>query len=148
MKEYIKLLIKFIKKNYIILLLFLSYVSITYILKIPNCLTKATFGLPCPACGLTRAGFSVLRLDFRSAIFYNPCIFLLPFVMWVIVFKEKKIEGKLYKSRIFWTIILTIFIGVYLYRMFTVYPNYPLDYLENNLISRIFNQIKNIFVRS
>ena len=144
MQEYLKLLIKFIKKNYIIILLFSSYISITYLFKIPNCITKVIFGLPCPACGMTRAGFSVLRLDFKSAIFFNPCIFLFPIVCWVIVFKEKKLEGKLYKSKIFWSIILTLLLGTYLIRMFTVYPNYPLDYYQDNIISKIIEQIKNI----
>jgi len=144
MKEYLKLLIKFIKKNYIIILLFFSYISITYLFNIPNCMTKVVFGLPCPACGMTRAGFSVLRLDFKKAIFFNPCIFLFPIVCWVIVFKEKKLEGKLYKSKIFWSIILTLLLGTYLIRMFTVYPNYPLDYYQDNIISKIIEQIKNI----
>ena len=38
-------------------------------------------GIYCPTCGITRATHALLRLDFISALRYNPLIFLLIFVV-------------------------------------------------------------------
>lgn len=42
----------------------------------PPCVISKIIGRPCPGCGLTRAGLSILRLDFRTAWSFNPTIFL------------------------------------------------------------------------
>lgn len=34
-------------------------------------------GLKCPGCGITRMILSLLRLDFKTAFFYNPAVFCL-----------------------------------------------------------------------
>ena len=44
------------------------------------CLFKLIFKIPCPGCGMTRAALSVLRLDFLSALYYNPLVFSLPYI--------------------------------------------------------------------
>ena len=66
----------FIKKYYLLISLFVLYLLVTYLLKIPNCLVKLVCGYPCPGCGLTRAGFAVLRFDFAAAVHFNPLIFI------------------------------------------------------------------------
>jgi Protein of unknown function (DUF2752) len=38
----------------------------------PTCIVRLTVGQPCPACGLTRAGLSLLRLDFAAATHFHP----------------------------------------------------------------------------
>jgi hypothetical protein len=37
-----------------------------------TCLLKIVLGIPCPACGLTRAAIALLRLDFAAATQYQP----------------------------------------------------------------------------
>lgn len=34
-------------------------------------------GLRCPGCGISRMLLSIVRLDFKSAFFYNPALFCL-----------------------------------------------------------------------
>lgn len=145
MKAYINILIKFIKKYYPFLIVFTLYITITYLLKIPNCFIKMTIGIPCPGCGLTRAGFSILKLDFIQAIKYNASIFFLPIILWVVIFKERPIINKIYKSKIFWGIIISFIIINYIIRMITVFPNYPLDFEPNSLFGRLYNFICEIF---
>lgn len=38
----------------------------------PTCLVRLAFGVPCPACGLTRAGLALAHLDFASAQRFHP----------------------------------------------------------------------------
>lgn len=41
-------------------------------LGLPGCIVKQTVGLPCPACGSTRAALALTRLDFLGAFTLNP----------------------------------------------------------------------------
>ena len=86
MKACLKTLLDFIKKYYIFILVFSAYILITYLIEIPNCPVKLLTGYPCPGCGMTRAGFSIFKLDFKSAFEYNPLIFVLPFILIILIF--------------------------------------------------------------
>lgn len=139
MKACLKTLLDFIKKYYVFLLIFLAYILITYFLKIPNCPVKLLTGYPCPGCGMTRAGFSILKLDFKSAFEYNPLIFVLPFILVILIFRECKFIKKIHNNNIFWICLLVVTLGVYVYRMICIYPEYPLNYDSRNLIELIKN---------
>ena len=38
----------------------------------PTCLVRLAFGIPCPACGLTRGGLALAHLDFAAAERWHP----------------------------------------------------------------------------
>lgn len=38
----------------------------------PTCLVRLAFGIPCPACGLTRAALAAARLDLPAALHFHP----------------------------------------------------------------------------
>lgn len=145
MKIYLKIFINFIKKYYLPLIIFGLFLLITFLFKIPNCPIKLITGYPCPSCGMTRAGFAALTFNFKEAFFYNPIIFLLPPILWIIIFNERPIINKIYNCKLLWILLIIFVITNYIYRMYTIYPNYPLDYEPNNLISFIINLIKSIF---
>lgn len=141
MKKYLNTLIKFIKTYSILIILFVLYILITYLLKIPNCLIKLICGYPCPGCGMTRAGISILKFDFVNAFNFNPLIYILPLVLFVIIFKEYSIVSKIYHQKIFWVSLLILTISLYVYRMIFVYPEVPMNYDNRNLIEWIKNKI-------
>jgi hypothetical protein len=93
---------------------------------------------------MTRAGFAVLRFDFIEALNYNPLIFILPFILFVIIFKSIPTIKKIYDSKIFWITLSILIIGLYILRLIYVYPNPPMDYNENSLLNVFINFIKNI----
>lgn len=54
-----------------------------------GCPIRWLLGLACPGCGMTRAAFSCLRLDFAAAWHFHPLIFLLPiFVLLLYLFRK------------------------------------------------------------
>lgn len=145
MKEYLKILLNFLKKFYPLIIIAAIFLIVVYIFKLPACPIRILTGFPCPSCGMTRAGFEVLKLNFIEAFNYNPCIFLIPLILWVLIFKERPIIKKIYYSKIFWISLIIVVLTTYIIRLIYIYPNYPLNYDPNNIISYIVNFIKNIF---
>lgn len=48
-----------------------------------SCPILTYLGVPCPACGISHAALSVLRLDFAAAWRYNPLIYLVPLALFL-----------------------------------------------------------------
>ncbi len=91
-------IVKFCKKyNIVLLLTVVGYFSVVLplmkTLGIP-CFFRYFFDLYCPGCGMTRAILSVFKLDFLSALYYNPLVFAIPYIAAYIVFNFK---GKAHK---------------------------------------------------
>lgn len=53
--------------------------GITY--KMPGCIFLDVTGIPCPACGGTRAFFALLNGDFWQSFLYNPVV-----LYWTIIY--------------------------------------------------------------
>ncbi len=70
---------------------FILAVLLLYVFEIP-CIFKTLFSVPCPACGMTRACFSVLKGDFAAAFEYHSLWLLLPIVVALYWF-----DGKIFK---------------------------------------------------
>ena len=111
-----------------------------YILFGSICLIAGLTGFPCPACGLTRAGFLVLTLDFRGAWEMQPFIF--PIILWLAAaFVQRYV---CLRARLFgwmkWVGILLIYgmIVFYVISMCRYFPDRaPYIYHSDNLIQKI-----------
>ena len=102
--------------------IFLSQLIFSYISP-----TMWLFGVPCPACGMTRAGLSLLRLDFSAAFAYNPGIFLVPFGVYA------------YAKNKLWLFALVVFalVAIFVIRLFTSFGTEPLVINRSALLFRI-----------
>ena len=106
--------IKNLKEKLLTCALIAVIVAAMYIFHIP-CPFKAIFTIPCPGCGMTRAAFSLLKLDFASAFYFNPLVFTMPFfgILGLIFRKDRK------KLKIIVSILCIALLALYVYRMVT-----------------------------
>ena len=80
-----------------------------------GCPTRYFLGICCPGCGMTRALFAFLKLDFKNAFHMHPLIFIMPVVGLIYIFR-KKFPKKLLNIL---TALFFILMGVvYFYRLF------------------------------
>lgn len=82
------------------------------------CPTYRFLGICCPFCGMTRAHLAALRLDFSTALYYNPVFPLgLPCIFFMV--HEKLFAPKYDKLRkIIAGILLGIIVAVYIVRVY------------------------------
>ena len=124
------------KKSIINLLL---VIVILVVLFMWQCPFERITGIPCPGCMMTTAAYYLLCLDFEKAFYFNPVIYLLVVMSIPLIytyFKNRKWFRRLL------TLTLAIWFGIYIYRMITIFPVYPMPYVEDNLIARILKGIK------
>lgn len=106
------------------------------------CPLRILVGLPCPACGLTRAGLYVLSLQFHRAWEMNPVIYPIAlFVLYFIVCRYL-LGKKVWGWRWMLWVLLILLVAVYIYRMGQYFPQKrvpyvtsatPMEYDSNNL---------------
>lgn len=80
--------IKFYNVRMIIYIISVILVLFVFVGKIsPKCYFYENYGFLCPACGLTRATISILKLKINDAISYNAfyALVLMPFLMFLII---------------------------------------------------------------
>ncbi len=81
------------------------------------CPTYRILGICCPFCGMTRAHLAALRLDFSTAMYYNPVFYLgVPCIFFMA--HEKLFAPKYDKHRkIAAGVLLGIIVAVYIVRV-------------------------------
>lgn len=131
MKEKI---LDFIKKT---LPVILAIGVIAFIYTRIGCPTRYLFGICCPGCGMTRAAFSILKLDFAAAFEYNPSVFILP-IAFIVFLCRKKIPKNVQKVLL--GMGMAIFSGVYLYRLLTGNAYVYIDF-DRGLVFKILKDI-------
>lgn len=108
------------------------------------CIIKKITGLPCPACGMTRAFFYFFTFDLEKAFYYHPLFPLVIVGFFLIV--SQKLNKKLQDSKvinIIYLIMGIIFIIVYIIRMILYFPDVvPMDYDYNSLIGLVIKLFK------
>ncbi|MGL6199907.1 MAG: DUF2752 domain-containing protein [Lachnospiraceae bacterium] len=104
-----------------------------------SCYMVELTGFPCPACGLTRAGFSVIRGEFSAAWQMHPFIYPILCLAILAVIKRYLLKQTLKSLKKWFVLILVLMIGYYVYRMIRYFPGEPpISYYGNNLLRKIF----------
>ena len=102
-----------------------------------KCPFRYILGVPCPGCGMTRALYCALRLDFAGAWKYHPLIYLMPFVgIYLLVRKKLNFpqKNKVEQAAI-WALALLFFI-VYFWRMLVLKDSLVQIQPENGILFR------------
>lgn len=99
--------VKRVFKIFFIFCILLFVIFVLYILKnnnpettskFPPCFFYKFIGIKCAGCGLTRATYYILNLNFKKAFFFNPLIFL--YIAYIIYFNFRYIICKMLKKKI------------------------------------------------
>lgn len=85
--------IKQLKNSLILTAVYIAVLLVFWLLRIP-CLFEYFFGIPCPGCGMSRAVFSVLKLDFAAAFSYHPMFWSLPILYLYFLYNGKLFDKK------------------------------------------------------
>ena len=78
-------------------------------LRVP-CLYRELLGFPCPTCGMTRAYFALLRLDFKAAFAYHPLFWAVPILLLFFWFDGKVFSQKYLNIAVFSAVLSLFFI--------------------------------------
>lgn len=134
----LSLIITDIKMNYKGLLIYIVVAFLMDRFFGTICPMRLFVGLPCPACGMTRATILIFLGEFRAAYEMYPLIYFVYFFLFLLCFfryfARKWFDKFLYCG----IIILSIILVVYVYRMGTLFPKVePMTYDQNNLLNFI-----------
>ena len=122
------------KKNIQVVLAIILFYTFFHIIGI-GCPILFVTGIPCLACGMTRAWGAVLQFHFQDAISYHPLFFLGPLIVSAILF-ENRIAPKI--RRCFWLITIPLLFAVYFYRLFYITSDLIYIDLKNGMIGKLY----------
>ncbi len=103
-----------------------------------GCPLRFISGIPCPGCGMTRAVWHALQLDFISAWYYHPLFFLTPLILLLFLF-ESYLPQKL--TRIVWGLLLALFLLTYLLRLLLFQSEVVQVDIRSGAVLRLFYHI-------
>ncbi|MDR1801653.1 MAG: DUF2752 domain-containing protein [Lachnospiraceae bacterium] len=99
-------------------------------------------GIPCPGCGLTRAGKLLLHGDLDGAFHMHPFIYGVAFILIALFISRYVIQKK--NAELFkWLCILLIvgMLGFYIYRMLVFFPDVtPMVYYKDAFLYKILRK--------
>ena len=82
-----------------------------------GCPVQHFTGVPCPGCGLSRAVYALLRLDFAAAFRYHPMVYVLPPVVLYVLFGKKPLLGSKTRERALLWGVMTLWTAVWIARL-------------------------------
>lgn len=120
-KEYIKL------GAAILLIIFIFYITGI------GCPIKYFTGVSCAGCGMSRAYFSLLRLDIKAAFHYHPLFFTPPLLLLLFINKDR-VKPSTFKALLF--TYVAAFVIIYLYRIILAVDDIVVFEPQNGLVYR------------
>lgn len=85
--------IKGLKNTLLLTLIYLCLLIVFQVLGL-NCIFKHFLHIPCPGCGMSRALYSALRLEFATAFGYHPMFWSIPILYLYLLFGGKLLNKK------------------------------------------------------
>jgi len=107
------------------------------------CPSMIFVGLPCPGCGITRAGILLITGDFSGSFHMNPI--LLPALVWGVVAAILKLRWPdKYKYANWLAVVLVVFmLATFVVRMIMLFPHtQPLVINDNSIFHRLLYLIR------
>lgn len=133
-----KKLIPLLKKYFFPFLLCVISLSILDYLTGSVCFSKILFGIPCPACGITRAAILMITGHFNESFQMHPLLILVIIGIFLYLILKKVLKNYRFFINSYVIICVLVFVCFYLYRMQKYYPNVePLVYKEDNLLAKV-----------
>lgn len=129
---------RLIERLKLCLIIGLLYLALSLLLV--GCPLRFLTGIPCPGCGMTRAVWHALQMDFASAWYYHPLFFLTPMMILLFLF-ESYLPQKLIRSS--WGLIIALFLLTYLLRILVFHSEVVRIDIRSGAVLRLFY---NIFV--
>ncbi len=96
-----------------LIVIFVLVIIFLYITGI-GCPIKFVSGISCPGCGLTRAWLAFLHLDIKGAFYYHPLFFLVPFIIALVICKDR-VNKRVYN--ILMCLIIMAYVIIYAIRL-------------------------------
>ena len=107
-----------------------------------SCPFYGLIGLPCPLCGTTRAAVALWHGDIPTALRLHPLIFLIAadlcaILLYVLIKPWRKAIA------VFLAASAVLILGVYLYRMLTLFPHtFPMVYNTRSAVGRVWQLLR------
>ncbi|MCL2616260.1 MAG: DUF2752 domain-containing protein [Defluviitaleaceae bacterium] len=102
------------------------------------CIFLRLFGIPSPACGMTRAHIALFNLDVAAALRYHPLV-PMPLLVCILAW-----FGKL--SEKVCAVFVVLLVLVWAARMLLLFPDeYPMMLYERGVIPRVFGWFRHLF---
>lgn len=107
--------------------------------KIQLCIFRLFTGIPCPGCGLTRAGIALLKGDWRTSLEYHPLLGMVLLVLLTALCRKRGIFRKLHECRYFYVAAVILLLLLYVVRMILFFPDgrEPMLYEKASLAGKI-----------
>ena len=136
--QYDRIKTDFHKMKFIVPGIVLFYVQYNLI-SFSTCPMILVTGMPCPFCGMTRAGVALLKGDFLSAFYWHPMIYGIFIIMLYVIVVRYFTNSHLKYIKIFIFCFICLTCIIYIYRMYTLFPEIPpMMYYDDNLINKLY----------
>ena len=120
MKERFK---AFAKRDLPIFAVLAVYIFVCNYFGITLCPFKKITGLPCPACGTTRAWVAAFHLDFKAAFHYHPLFPILPPMVLYMFCGKKPLFGSEKRETVITILFFLTILGVWIYKLYRIWQN-------------------------